>query len=467
MDAIQIGWSSKTITPQKPVALAGQFYERITDQVRDPLFATALALESRGEQSVLVSCDLISIEKPLANGVRELVRQRIPGLDPERIILAATHTHSAPVIAESKRFPNLGYRKDHEHVLTPEQYSGYAAGQIAEAVKEAWEGRTAGGVSWEMGYAVLGFNRRTVYDDRTAVMYGQVNSVHYRGFGGPEDPRVEMLFTWNANRELTGILLNAACTAQIAESTSRITADYFGELRLRIAERWGSGVHVLGIIGAAGDLAPRDTLRKHHRTYEPDKEMRQAASTLMRTIEDALETAKETIDSSPFFKHSVRVIDLPLRKVEKTEVESAREQRRIFQEQLDRQEDKAAFFSTFDFKRQSDIFNCYAVLQRYEELQKQAYYPVELHVLRIGDIALATNPFELFTEYGLQMKARSAARQTFIAQLSCDCGGYLPTAEAVATGGYSTQIFSGYVGPDGGRMLVDYTVQAIQGLWED
>jgi hypothetical protein len=43
---------------------------------------------------------------------------------------------------------------------------------------------------------------------------------------------------------------------------------------------------------------------------------------------------------------------------------------------------------------------------------------MELHVLRFGDVAIATNAFELFTEFGIQMKARSRALQTFVIQLA-------------------------------------------------
>jgi len=40
---------------------------------------------------------------------------------------------------------------------------------------------------------------------------------------------------------------------------------------------------------------------------------------------------------------------------------------------------------------------------------------------------LATNPFELFLDYGMRIKARSKALQTFVVQLACDSSGYLPT----------------------------------------
>ena len=108
------------------------------------------------------------------------------------------------------------------------------------------------------------------------------------------------------------------------------------------------------------------------------------------------------------------------------------------------------------------------VVTRYERQQAGTVEPyvMELHVLRIGDIAIATNAFELYTDYGIQMKARSPALQTFIIQLAGP-GTYLPTERAVVGGGYSAIVQSSVVGPEGGQVLVDRTVETIQSLWPE
>jgi hypothetical protein len=105
------------------------------------------------------------------------------------------------------------------------------------------------------------------------------------------------------------------------------------------------------------------------------------------------------------------------------------------------------------------------VLQRYEHPGDYAIYPMELHGIRLGDVAIASNAFELFLDYGTQIRARSRGIQTYLIQLACGCGGYLPTDRAVAGGGYSAIPESGLVGPDGGRLLVDRTVDVLNGLW--
>ena len=110
--------------------------------------------------------------------------------------------------------------------------------------------------------------------------------------------------------------------------------------------------------------------------------------------------------------------------------------------------------------------NAQAVVTRYETQDAAPTYFMELHALRLGDCVFVTNPFELFLDYGQRIIARSRAKRTFLVQLACDTGRYLPTARAMAAGGYSALIINGSIGPEGGRMLVDATVKAIAELWE-
>ncbi|MCA9432059.1 MAG: hypothetical protein KC940_16220, partial [Candidatus Omnitrophica bacterium] len=49
-----IGWASTEITPDRPVALVGQKHKRVSTRVRDPLTATALAIETKNEQGDMI-----------------------------------------------------------------------------------------------------------------------------------------------------------------------------------------------------------------------------------------------------------------------------------------------------------------------------------------------------------------------------------------------------------------------------
>ncbi|MFH1968730.1 MAG: hypothetical protein ABIJ53_00250, partial [Verrucomicrobiota bacterium] len=111
------------------------------------------------------------------------------------------------------------------------------------------------------------------------------------------------------------------------------------------------------------------------------------------------------------------------------------------------------------------IRNAEAVIKRWAERNESRDYKMELHTLRIGDTAFCSNPFELFLDYGLRIKARSRARQTFVVQLCCGSAAYLPTPKAEKHGGYGGLIINGIVGSEGGEKLVDETVTSLNALF--
>ena len=94
-------------------------------------------------------------------------------------------------------------------------------------------------------------------------------------------------------------------------------------------------------------------------------------------------------------------------------------------------------------------------------------FAMELHVIRLGDVAIATNVFELFTEFGIQIKARSRALQTFVIQLAGP-GSYVPTERAPPVAGAtapSPRAISW--ARKAVRSSSDRTVELINSLWPE
>jgi hypothetical protein len=137
----------------------------------------------------------------------------------------------------------------------------------------------------------------------------------------------------------------------------------------------------------------------------------------------------EELKDEAVFKHKVIKLDLPLRKVTIAEYEKAVRELEYYVEKNKNKE-------RYDFEDNAKMHVHAGVIQRYREQQYTELYPIEYHVVRLGDIAIATNPFELFLDYGNRMKARSYAEQTFIVQLCCGSGFYLPTEKAEKAGHY-------------------------------
>ena len=169
--------------------------------------------------------------------------------------------------------------------------------------------------------------------------------------------------------------------------------------------------------------------------------------------EDAYACARKDVRSDVVLQHCVKEIELPHRQVTESEVAEARKE--------------AAKFARDPAQRWNYRWN-QAVVERYEAQHAgtEGTHNMELHVVRLGDVAIATNEFELFTDFGVQMKARSPAVQTFLIQLAAGSYGYLPTERAVRGGHYSAVIQSSRIGPDGGEVLVERTVEVMNELWK-
>jgi hypothetical protein len=105
-------------------------------------------------------------------------------------------------------------------------------------------------------------------------------------------------------------------------------------------------------------------------------------------------------------------------------------------------------------------------LNRWKLQQNTSRFAFPIFVFRIGKAVFATNPFELYVDYSLRMKARCKAKQAFIVQLSSNSsGGYLPTQIAVDGGSYGSKPVSTKVGPEGGDELVEKTLVAMDSLF--
>ncbi len=457
-----IGWAGGDITPQRKTLVMGQFHTRISGEVISPLTATALALEVRAEgaapeQAVFLSCDLGS------EGFKDDLLRELDGrccdLNREKITANATHTHNAPCVKS-------GWYDEPENdpeFLTPDEYRSWLAARLADIVEKAWNGRKPGGISRGFGYAVVGRCRRVVYADGTVQMYGNTNREDFMGFEACDDHAVNMLFTRDDGGALTGIVVNLACTSQCDEGLTAISSDFWHNVRTEMTKRYGAGVHLLPQCAPAGDMSPHllaDQKEEHDlrdRLGTDDKGI--ICRRIMSAVDEALHTASPAQNEIEFV-HAVTRLKLPRMMV--TEAEYGLEKRipGMSKDELERQH--YAFRRIWPFGPVCDLVG------RYERQQANSEHDVESHVIRLGDIAIATSPFELFVDYGMRIRCRSRALQTFLVQLAdgSDNGFYLPTKRALEGGHYSAQVKSNWVGAEGGKILVDETVRAINGLFE-
>lgn len=452
---LHVGTATVSITPDKPIPLSGQMRTRISGSVESPVLAAALALETRDgeksqDQAILIACDLVAVREGIIDDVRKLLKERLPDFDGSKLVASATHTHTAPEVRqEAYELPASG------NFMQPDEYRPFLVERLAEAAALAWNSRQPGYAGWGLGHAVVAQNRRSVYEDGTAVMYGATNKPNFRAIEGYEDHGVEVLCCWNAERKLIATAINVACPAQEVESRSAVNADFWHQVRESLQKEHGEDLCVLGWTGAAGDQSPHLMLRKaaeeRMRKLRGLDRLDEIARRIVHAWNEAYDGAKQEMHGDVPLVHRVEKIALPMRLVTPEERAAA---------ELQVQE------LSKDPNNKTRVRWNQAVIDRFEQQTADSTYEMELHVLRLGDVAIATNPFELFTDYGIQIKARSPALQTFVIQLAGP-GSYLPSQRAVLGGGYSAIIQSNRVGPEGGQALVDRTVAEIESLWEE
>lgn len=447
-----VGRAMTSITPDRPVPLSGQMRTRISQSVESPVTATGLALESRdGEssigQAIFVSCDLVAIREGVIEEVRERLKDRLPGFDLAKLVLSATHTHTAPEVVEGR------YEIPAEGVMRPAEYRGFLVEQLANMAERAWASRAPGKVGWGLGHAVVAQNRLTVYADGHAQMYGPTDRPDFARFEGYEDHGVEVLCFWDKSDRLIATAINLACPAQEVEGRSAVNADFWHVVRETLRERHGAELAVLAWTGAAGDQSPHLMIRKQAeermRQLRKLDRMQEISKRVVAAWQEAYEGAQQEKHADAVLKHHVETPQLPVRLVTQEEALAARQ--------------KAAELAGNGNLRQMMLWH-QKVVDRFEQQKPADTYAVELHVVRLGDVAIATNPFELYTDYGMQMKAGSRALQTFVIQLA-GRGTYLPAERSLAGGAYGSIVQSNAVGPAGGRLLTERTIAAINSLW--
>jgi len=452
-----VSGATVSITPKLPVGLSGQRHARVAETVESEVTATALALESRqGDrvlaQAIMVSCDLVAIRTGVLEMVRKRIESRLKDFDSRKLFLSATHTHTAPVMSEDTYILPEG-------VLLPADYVEFLSDQVADAAVKAWKSRKPGSVGWGLGHAVIAQNRRMVYADGSAVMYGKVQGDDFRRIEGYEDQGVEVLFFWNPDGKLIATVVNLACPSQQVENRRAVNADFWHETREALRKRHGEDLTVVAWTGASGDQSPH--LRFHRKAAEERMRklrglthLEEVTRRLVQAWEEAYAGARQEKHSDVAMVHHVHDIQLPVRLVTKEEYENAKA--------------KLTEFAATDARHNWSAKWHGGAIDRYEQQLAGTVepYKMELHAMRLGDVAIATNPFELFTDFGIQMKARSKALQTFVVQLAGP-GSYLPTQIAFEGGGYSAVVESSLVGPEGGQLLVEHTVALINSLWPD
>ena len=508
---LKIGWCTKDVSTSDPLPITGQFKLRVSQGVLDPILVNILTLENNGDYVIFVQIDTLLILPGFVDLICDKVTELNPNIDTSKIIVNATHTHCGPCLYPEDRVWAGGPVENVPHegveIKSNGEYRKWFIETTAEGICESFENRKEGSISYGYGFATVAHSRRVVFFDDTskrpenahfnsaqfvgghAQMYGSTRDDQFSHYEAGTDPFANFLFTFDKDENLTGAIINIPCPSQNSEMDYCLTADYWANVREEITKRYGN-IHILSQCAAAGDLAPR-TL--HYRKAEERRFRIKYADYVMPELEretyeryrrlDIAERIAQSFDEVYAWAQKEKFNDVPVKHTVKTLELSRRlitdEEYQFCIEENEKNVVKKPFVTDGDplerMHQNSVIMSSgeryKSIINRYEKQKTKPKHTSELHAVRIGNIAFATNQFELYMDYQHRIQGRSPFEQTFIIQLcgggkGTEYGGYLATERAAAGNGYSASMYCNQVSPEGGQELVEATLAELNKLNE-
>jgi len=411
---LSAGAHAEDITPPKlPVIVNGGFLEKMGTAIHDRLHARALVLDDGKTRVAFCVVDTCMIPRELIDAAKE-ESSRVTGIPAERMLVSATHTHSAP-----SAMGCLGTRLDAD-------YADYLRGRIAAAIIEANTKRRPARAGWTVVEAwEYTHCRRWIRrpDKMLADPFGEISaranmhpgyeSPDVTGPAGPIDPDLTLFSVQTREGRPLAVLANFSMHYFGAPALS---ADHCGRFASGLGKLIGAAEDsgFVGILsqGTSGDLHWMD-----YNQPKKDRTLDEYAAGLLRLAADACARIEHRSDV-PLAMAEAKL------KVRRRVPDAARLAwaRGVVAQMGDR--------------RPKDRSEVYAAEQLF--LTTEPERELKLQALSIGGLGLTALPNEVFAITGLKLKAQSPLRPTMNIELANGADGYIPPPEQHHLGGYTT-----------------------------
>lgn len=432
---LKIGAVTKVINPKIGDWVQSASVKKRATEIRGNLEANGLYLSDGKMQILLVSCDLGGLEPPRVVAMREAMG-KAAGIPARNIIISATHTRGPVVLRSNYLMP------------VDNDYLDKLQAWLVELAKEVVQSARPGKIGWGKGVAQIGYNRRICFADGTHVMHGDASRKDFTGLEGPDDPQHVALFAADADGKLIALIQHNSTHPTVTWGGSVFTADFPGESRRMLREELGN-IPMLYLNGAQGDISWRDAL--NHREETPE----QSIQRLGRLMADETLRLYKNIEyqKHPVLKHGYE--DLAV-KVRLPKPERLVEARKVL-----------ARIDAGENIRGMKMIMAFGAVHLQELFGENPVDTLPIHVVRIGDLALVTQPCELYSQFALDIKRRSPAQITAVVGLADGYCGYCPTIHGILGGGYTADPISWTrLEPYAGYKIVESAAKTLNSLWQ-
>lgn len=373
---MRAGYGKTEITPPLGVELAGYGYylKRRATRVDDPLFVRAVALEDRGRTYVVVSCDILGLNRGIVGRVRAGLLQK-HAIPPSHVLIVSIHTHTAaPAIA-------------HEGCgeVCPE-YVETLPGAILAACEDALSDmRRVTSLRFSMGRldGQYAYNR--------AAEDGPVDDCA-RGFLLSRSERAPIA------------LISYACHPVCRGRSTGVSADYPGRV-CRMAEE--KGVLPVYLNGLCGDIDPL--------TCEDGARIDAFAAAILSALTDEMELPMRVFGGE--VADEIRLLP-----VSREDIESAAERAASRPDAIPGADRVARAWER-------------EMLSKFDDLPSRE--PISVHYLVLGGVPVAALPFEGFCAIGQKIRDVLGDTRALTLGCADELLGYLPTRDDIARGAYA------------------------------
>ena len=405
--------------PQKfPIRIAGSITEITATRVEDPLHARSIVFENGKTEIALCIVDNCMMPREMIEEAKTIAH-RSTGIPKDHILVAATHTHSAPaVMGVHGTDPELDYRE-------------FLIQKIAESIHTAHKNLNSARIGWasdiceefvfcrrwimKPGKAfTVPFTGRTENQAKMNPGYDNMDKIRQTG---PVDSAVTVLSVQTPEGQPIALLANYSTHYAGAPN---ISADYFGVFARRIGElicdTSNTTIPFTGIMsnGTSGDANCID-FSKPKRDFD--------RFTVAESVAQAALRAYHKIEYHEWVPLLVeeKPLELLVRKPTVEEIKEAQAylDKNVINRPIRNWEENYARETVFVGQMPKSV-----------ELKLQA--------VRIGDLGIAAIPCETFGSTGLALKKQSPFPLTMNIELANGAFGYLPPPDQFELGGYTT-----------------------------
>ena len=425
---MKAGFAERDITPSEGMERPGGYGKAFHEgPAHDPCKVRAVVFDDGAGRVALVAVDALVVPRALVVQARRAIQKRC-GIQPEAILVAASHTHSGGPTGmvqpgqfdhASELVKKLAYEKS--SCANPE-YLATVRRAIVEAVVEADNGRVEARACVGSGKAEgVAFNRRQRMKNGLTYSHAGKGNPDILGYGGPTDPEVGVIGVWDADEDFLGCVVTFACHG--TTGVAGTSADWIYYLERTVRGVMGEKAIIVFLNGACGDVTQVDNLSPYAREFGESagrKVGQSVGAEALKVLAQAFPGRLAPVAAK------TRVLRIPRRKPSPANVQKALE--------TVQKDPKEVGHTTWTFAKETVLLDAL--------LAKEPVAEVEVQAIQVGPAVFLANPAEFFCQLGLDIKKASPFPFTWPVELANGFVGYVPTEEAFGPhgGGYETRL---------------------------